>query len=281
MRITILWAVSLLAAATAHGQATTAREWWIPSQPPAPADAKPAEIGTPEHMLGVLVYTKLTVRLDEVPAREAIEYLRAVLGINILGRYRDDKAGFGIDPETPITLHADDRPALEILELVLAQCEDLEGCTWQLRRGFIEVGTKARLSQPGAQQIRHYSIRDLMQVAPYFDNTPKLNLDAALNQGGGGGGGRGGFGGQGGGSGRGGTIFDPPGDERPRADEQELSERIVQLIQETIEPEAWSSKGGDYATLRYNSGILIVRAPDYIQRQIGGYPFPIRPPQPR
>ena len=31
--------------------------------------------------------------------------------------------------------------------------------------------------------------------------------------------------------------------------------------------------GGDAASIRYYQGVLIVRAPDYIHRQIGGYPF--------
>ena len=49
------------------------------------------------------------------------------------------------------------------------------------------------------------------------------------------------------------------------------------LILETVEPFAWESAGGSYATLRYTSGVLIVRAPDYVHRQIGGYRFVIRP----
>ena len=46
---------------------------------------------------------------------------------------------------------------------------------------------------------------------------------------------------------------------------------------ETIEPDAWQVNGGDAASIRYYQGTLIVRAPDYIQRQLGGYPFVVRP----
>ncbi|MCH8006059.1 MAG: hypothetical protein IH888_07505, partial [Planctomycetes bacterium] len=35
--------------------------------------------------------------------------------------------------------------------------------------------------------------------------------------------------------------------------------------------------GGDFATISYYTGTLIVRAPDYIHRQLGGYPFATRP----
>ncbi|MHC4415880.1 MAG: hypothetical protein ACYS0G_11410 [Planctomycetota bacterium] len=248
------------------------------------------------HMLSVLFYTDITVQFQETPAREAFNYLQTVLGINIIGRYNDDKIGFGIDPETPITLNVVDKPALTVLELVLDQCQEFEACTWQLREGFVEVGTKERLSLPGARQIKYYPIRDLLFEPPYFDNAPALDLSSALNQGGGfggggggggggfgggglGGGGGGGFGGGGGGggSGGGGSIFGDPGEEGPRRTEAEKAQEIMDMITESVEPDAWDVNGGDFATIRYYAGTLIIRAPDYIHRQIGGYPFATRP----
>ncbi|MHC4383859.1 MAG: hypothetical protein ACYS0J_13635, partial [Planctomycetota bacterium] len=179
------------------------------------------------HLLSVLMYTDITVSFQETPAREAFNYLQTLLGIHIVGRFSDDRIGFGIDPETPITLDVVDRPALTVLELVLDQCQEFEPCTWQLREGFVEVGTKERLSLPGAREIKYYPIRDLLFEPPMFDNAPDLDLSSALNQGGnfggGGGGGRGGGGGGGfgggggggrggGGGGGGGSIFGDPGD---------------------------------------------------------------------
>ena len=114
------------------------------------------------YMLSVLMYTDITVQFQETPAREAFSYLQTVLGIPIIGRYNDDRIGHGIDPDTPITLDAVDKPALTVLELVLDQCQEFEETTWQLRQGFVEVGTKERLSLPGARQIKYYPIRDLL-----------------------------------------------------------------------------------------------------------------------
>jgi hypothetical protein len=247
---------------------------------------------TRAHLLSVLLYTDITVQFQETPAREAFNYLQTLLGIHIVGRYSDDRIGFGIDPETPITLEVVDRPALTVLELVLDQCQEFDPCTWQLREGFVEVGTKERLSQAGAREIKYYPIRDLLFEPPMFDNAPDLDLSSALNQGGrfggGGGGGRGGgggggFGGGGGGGGRGGggggggSIFGDPGDAPERLTETERAQVIIDLITETIEPEAWDVAGGDWASIRYYTGTLIIRAPDYIHRQIGGYPFATRP----
>ncbi len=250
------------------------------------------------HMLSVLLYTDLTVQFNETQAREAINYLKTVLGVNIIGRWSDDKVGHGMDPETPITLDVVEKPALTVLELVLDQCQDTDACTWQLRDGFIEVGTKERLSAPGAREIRYYPIRDLLFEPPYFDNAPQLDLSSALNQtgqgggggggggggfgggglgGGGGGGGYGGGGGGGGSGGGGGGIFGDPGEEEPRKSEAEKAQELVDLITESVEPEAWVDNGGDFASIRYYSGTLIVRAPDFIHRQLGGYPFATRP----
>lgn len=127
-------------------------------------------------MLGALLYTDVTVRFDETTAREAINYLAKLLNISIVGRFSDDKTGNGIDPQTPITLNAENVPALTVLEQILDQCEDLEPTTWQLRDGFVEVGTKERLSVPAAREVRYYPIRDLLFEVPHFDNAPDFNI---------------------------------------------------------------------------------------------------------
>ena len=46
---------------------------------------------------------------------------------------------------------------------------------------------------------------------------------------------------------------------------------------EIVEPDGWADNGGEWGTIRYYQGTLIVRAPDFMHRQIGGYPFAIRP----
>ena len=57
------------------------------------------------------------------------------------------------------------------------------------------------------------------------------------------------------------------------ASEEEKATEIINLIQELVEPEGWVDLGGDWASVRYYQGMLIVRAPDFVHRQIDGYPF--------
>ncbi len=238
-------------------------------------------------MLGALLYTDISVDFKDTSARDAINYIKTQLGIDIVGRFNDDKVGTGIDPSTEINLKVEDKPALDVLEMVLEQCADVEPCTWQLRKGYVEVGTKERLGAEAAREIRYYPIRDLLFDVPKFTNAPEFDLDAAINQGNnggsGGGGGGGGFGGGGGGGsgGNGGSggggLIQQNNDEVDRVPESEKVDEIIDLITESVEPEAWIDNGGDAASIRYWQGVLIVRAPDYIHRQIGGYPFAPKP----
>ncbi|MAB29502.1 MAG: hypothetical protein CMJ53_09550 [Planctomycetaceae bacterium] len=41
------------------------------------------------------------------------------------------------------------------------------------------------------------------------------------------------------------------------------------MIEEFVEPDAW----GLYANSRYYQGVFIIQAPDWIHRQISGYPY--------
>ncbi|MDY7109370.1 MAG: hypothetical protein SYC29_12110 [Planctomycetota bacterium] len=286
--ITIIAAGCLLAGSTAFGQSLSDRINHVMKQRAA-AQRNNESKG---RMLGVLLYTDLTVRFEDTPAREALNYLKTLLGVNIVGRYNDEGISGGIDPDTPINLDVENKPALTVLEMVLDQCAvDFEECTWQLREGYVEVGTKERLGTRRAQEVRYYPIRDLLFEPPMFDNAPELDLDSALNQGGGqgggGGGGGGGFGGGGGGGsgggggggygGGGGSIFGDPGAEPPRITEEEKVDQIINLIYEIVEPDGWAANGGEWGSIRYYQGTLIIRAPDFMHRQIGGYPFPIRP----
>ena len=76
----------------------------------------------------------------------------------------------------------------------------------------------------------------------------------------------------------GGGIIGDPGDDHERPSEEEKADQLMDIIREQCEPDAWSDNGGDWASMRYYQGILIIRAPDFVHRQIDGYPFaPKRP----
>jgi hypothetical protein len=241
-------------------------------------------------MLRALLRTGITVNFEGMPAKQAFGVVKQMLKIDLEGRWSTDGgASGGLDPEAPITLNTTS-VALDIIERMLEQCSNGEPATWQLRKGYVEFGTKQRLNSKGAQEMRIYPIRDLLFEAPMFDNAPEFNLNQSISQGGGGGGGAGGgmggggggmggggmggggggFGGGGGGAGGGGGgIFGSPGEPPARRSLDERTQSLIQLITGMVEPDVWLDDS--VASIRVFDGNLIIRAPDYVHRQIGGY----------
>ena len=243
-------------------------------------------------MLGILTYTNLTIALEEVPARQAIKELRKALKINIIGRFSDDSIGHGIDPNAPITFEATDMPAIDVLNAIVDQCALYEDCTWQLRSSFIEVGTKRRLAVPAAREVRIYEVRDLLFIVPNFkydskdialgattyvdvrktsDDLAAELLDLMVD------------------------VIEPeaweqeedeieePEDEAPsprltvpNLSDPKLTEAEKRLLQYEYD-KARHSRKGQWASVKYWKGKLIVRAPDFLHRQLNGYPKAIPP----
>lgn len=243
-----------------------------------------ADSGGKPRLLGALLYTDLSVDFKKQQAKECVEYFKSVLGVPVIARWSTDKdASVGLDPEQEIELTMSG-PALTVLERMLEQMSsDGGGNTWQLRDGFIEIGPKERLLK--SKEVRMYPVRDLLFEIPYFDNAPNFSLNQGIQQGGGGqggggqggggGGGGGGFGGGGGGSGGGGGGGVPIGEAGEAPKGRPIEDRVndlVSLITESIEPEFWVQTGGE-CTIRYYNDVLIVKAPDFMHRALGGYPF--------
>lgn len=258
-------------------------------------------------LIGVLDLTRLSVEFDGVPARAAFRSIGAALGTTIVVHYaREGAPAPGIDPDTPVTLRVAESPARLVLEAVVEQCALYDACTWQLRSGYVEVGTKERLGYPGAAETRVYDLRDLMLEAPCFAAPLMFGIP---------------FGGGGGGGGAPVVSFDDFDFEkhpykcaaltRPaalvgsasggfvaRKEPEELIDEIAEGIVETIEPGNWdfgqddvdditgpwntqaAGTGPKIARIRVHGDRLVITAPDYIHRQINGYPKPIAPAAP-
>ena len=240
-------------------------------------------------ILRTIMTTGISVKFDQTKAKEAFAYVRQLLGIDIVVRWSNDPgASDGLDPEMPLTFEMNNAQALVVLERMI-EMSTSEPATWQLRQSYLEVGTKARLNTRGAQETRIYPIRDLLFEAPNFDNAPEFNLNQAVQSGssgggggggsGGGGGGFGGGGGGGGGSGGGGgggSPFGTPGESPARRSAEEKGDQLVELIKSLVEPDVWLDDS--VASIRYYDGSIIVRAPDYVQREIAGYGWLSGPP---
>jgi hypothetical protein len=208
-------------------------------------------------ILGSLIYTDLSVSFDGEEANEIMRQLEEDLNV-LLQVYWTTKNLDGCERSAPIFLKLERQPALIVLERIIEQLSDDEEVTWQMRDGVLEVGLKTRFSKSSSHQTITYSIGDLLFIIRDFNNAPEMGTG-------------GGSGGVGGGN-SGGIDFGTPGADPESLTKQERINKIIELITTFVEPPQWEQNGGECKITSFNE-TLIIRAPNFVHRQIGGYPF--------
>ncbi len=174
----------------------------------------------------------------------------------------------GIDPNSPVTLRLGKVPAEQVLKLIIQQLHPdplgNDELLLDIQQWYVRVMTKEDALRRSSTKL--YFIGDLLMDIPNFDNAPGFDLNDALSNTSSGGSG----GNNGGGQDKG--LFSDDTNDRaePRLTKQEKAERIVDMIRNTIEPDIWRENGGQYGSVRYYRGMLVVKAPDFVHEQIGG-----------
>jgi type II secretory pathway component GspD/PulD (secretin)/tetratricopeptide (TPR) repeat protein len=222
----------------------------------------------------------ISVNFSNNQLDQAINYMKSVTGVDFFPDWRSLEDETSVTAEDTISLVLNDVPAEVALKRILEQLGDAgdDGPQFSIEDGVVVISGPEALRAKKFTVV--YDIRDLIFEVPYFDNAPEFDLNASIQQGGGGqggggqggggggggfggGGGGGGFGGGGGGSGGGGgggggNIFGTPDDEPERRDRQELIDQIVGIIQEQVDPENWRDTQGGPFTLQELNGNLII-----------------------
>lgn len=211
----------------------------------------------------------ITIDLTDARLEDVVTFIRDFSGAEIEPVWEEGD-DVGLDKDQRITISVKNIAVITLIERVLEKARsDFSTSTWQFSTspgdGAIEIGPRSRLNRKAFLKL--YDVQDLIFVIPDFANAPQLDLDQVLNQGG-----------QGGGGG-GGSVFGQDSQGAPVVPtEDELAQRITDIIVENVEPDQWDVSGGDGATIRLYQGHLMVRAPDYIHRQLSGYPFDLGRP---
>ncbi len=200
----------------------------------------------------------ITLDVEDQPLEDIINFLMDYTEAQIEPVYLDGIASTGMDPDTLLSLRVTNVPAITVLERILKKAERIEGIgeeyTWQFTDiGSIECGPKTVLNEN--QRIELYDIADLIMVVPDFDNAPQFNIQSS------------------GGSSGGQSPFSGGGTQIQLESGADRSQRIIDLIQTSVEPDQWANAGGDGASLTVYGTSLVISAPDYIHRQIVGYDF--------
>ena len=197
--------------------------------------------------------SEIPLEFTDAPFSDVLSWIENATGLNI---HQDWTAldELGVTEDTEVSINVPSVKVEDAFRIIFEQVNDgadptEDGADYAIRNGLLTVTSRSALDRDYQPLV--YDIRDLTFPVPYFDDGPRLDLGAALSQGGqqggqggGGGGGGGGFGGGGGGS-----LFgdaDDDGDAIPRG---ELVNAILELIYENV-PADW---GGDAIVYNRNS----------------------------
>jgi len=211
---------------------------------------------------------KIEISFDQERLEDVLTFIEDYSGADLDPLWTSERAAEGLDKDQLISLEVHNVPVLTLLELVLnkatGEFAEPDSNTWQLTPwGSVEVGPKERLNRRKRTEV--YDINDLLFEIPEYPDVPEIDLESVLQQSSSGGGG--------------GNAQSPFDDEDNNTNEddqrtrQERADDIINLITLLVEPDQWVEGGGEGGTIRYYQGQLIVRAPDYMHRQLNGYPF--------
>lgn len=115
--------------------------------------------------LGRLLYSKVTIEVEDQPLGVVLRALRRALGINLVA-YTATNGVDGIDPDRMVNLRLEGASGREVLEVLASQAGI--GITWQIHMGCVEFGPKPVLARPEARFTRVYEAGDLALQAPDF-----------------------------------------------------------------------------------------------------------------
>lgn len=228
-------------------------------------DAKTGEVirATPAQLMRE---TLTSVNLDAIPGKLALEIWSNQTNVPIVINWASLEAQ-GVDPNQPVTLTLGKVPAELVLNLIIQQLHpepiDNDELLVDVQQWFVRVITKEDALKRSKTKL--YFIGDLLMDIPNFDGAPGFDLNQALSN-----------------TSSGGSdgsknqeskgLFDDDDDasEEPRLSKEQKGERIADMIRDTIEPDIWRGNGGEFGSVRYYRGMLIVKAPEFVHEQIGG-----------
>ncbi len=197
------------------------------------------------------VRRRVAARTHTMSAREALEWLTQLSRINVTANW-DVLELDGIDPDTSVTM-VSGVTLVQAVELVIRQIETRDApLVWESSPYFMTI-----LSKPQANrrpEIRIYDISDIMhEVRDFSDKAHSFDLSELASQDTSGGG-SGGL-----------DLFGDSDDDDAASSGANRGQRLIDIIQNTIEPDIWGIEG----SIRIFNGQMIVRAPQYVHRQIG------------
>jgi uncharacterized membrane protein YgcG len=208
------------------------------------------------------------VRFEETPFEQVMAWVGDFTKLNISVRWQM-LADAGVERDTPISVQARNLRLSQVLWLIMNAAGGTEvKLAYRASGSLLVLSTDDDLGRE--MVIRIYDVSDLLVRIPRATRQSAFDVTQGMGQNGGGGAGGGGGGGSSGG------IFSQGGNRNSTNDttDQNNSEtqmdQIIDLIQQTVEPDSWEANGG-VGSIRAFQRSIIVRNSLLVHQQLGGY----------
>jgi hypothetical protein len=201
------------------------------------------------------------VEWEDTPFSDVLDWVRERGDINVVARWSVLEPA-GVSPDSPVSLRLKDASLGSILSEVLAQLSGTEELRYLGVGNTLTISTREDLNRK--MFVKSYPVNDLLFRVPEFTDGPTVNIQQTGGGGGAGGGSasqnpfQGGAGGGGGG-----------GDDDTRTKRERIND-LIELIRNTVEPEAWRENGGQATISAFGDSTLVVRASLEVHEKLGG-----------
>lgn len=182
---------------------------------------------------------------DGVDFVKVLDDVRKRHGINLLPNWPAFESA-GVERNRRIELHLKQVSLATLLDNILLNVTSETELAWMVIDGIVIVSTKEDLAR--RSETRLYDVSDLLGSQfelRRFSNTPILRLTLA-----------------GGGKGGGGLFGGGAGMLEPRAEAVEFVDvnRLIELVESTVDPESWRDAGGNVGSIRsYGNSLLVTQ----------------------
>lgn len=211
--------------------------------------------------LSVLYQRIPDVQFRDTPLEQVMEWLADLMQLNVSVRW-NLLHDVGIQRDTPVSIQARNLRLTQVLWLVMNEAGGSETRLAYRASGHLLVLSTAQ-DLDREMITRVYDVADLLISLPSAPRQSDFDVTQNLGQSGSGGGSSSSiFVGKSSGS----SSDDP----NARAGESGQVQQLIELIQQTIEPESWHSVGGTGTIVAFHN-LLIVRNTIAVHQRLGGY----------
>ena len=208
------------------------------------------------------------VQFQETPFEQVIDWLRDFTRLNISVRWQK-LADNGIERDKPITIKVRDLRLSQVLGLVMDEAAGSDvRLAYRMTGNLLVISTAEDLDRE--MIVKTYDISDLLLQIPRATRSAGFDVSQGLGQGGAGGSGGGGGGAGGGMFGQGKQRQQQGQDRSGQQGDQEQIDKLIELIQDTIEPDSWQKNNGNGSIKVFNR-TLVVRNTILVHQRLGGY----------